>query len=419
MSDRSVASDHDNDEDAKLEDQRWQAFSEHVEDVVTAADDKDFTAAFNAMSQQAANLDIETFIDKVHLPDDAGEYAQVLAKLLSHIPDGYGRWISCDRGWYPLLAEFEQNLSALKKDYALYEIKQKYGELRINCSVRKEISPPDDFEPEYPHQGSELEKAQWSAEHKLWYQRVKEYLKTSEGRKIEKDDIALQNMADLLVKDIERKALNTCEVCSQQGQKTATKAASPWIAVLCERHMKEQGAILAEQWKGWWGKEEPFFVMRMRYSFIKRHEGEDSLVLSSDSSKRIAINAQYVSTTEEAIKIAAQSESYKNIWIGDDEVGKVYLLALAEHHTQHIKKSTEYVRVAKAAGELNPYAKAPPGFPSFYYLDDRLPETELGQSLSFLVRSAWLAKEYHREGPTESDDQWQLRTLGPVQDCSV
>lgn len=65
-----------------------------------------------------------------HLPEDAGEYAEGLAKILNRIPDGWGRWISHDKGWYPLVCSTNEMLSYIDPDYEIHQVKEKYGTLR-------------------------------------------------------------------------------------------------------------------------------------------------------------------------------------------------------------------------------------------------------------------------------------------------
>ena len=64
-------------------------------------------------------------------PDDAGEYEAPLRRLLERIPDGWGPWISCGPGWYPILARIEERLSDLDPDYGVNQIKEKFGTLRF------------------------------------------------------------------------------------------------------------------------------------------------------------------------------------------------------------------------------------------------------------------------------------------------
>lgn len=45
--------------------------------------------------------------------------------------EGWGEWISVDYGWYPVLAELNIALMAVKPDVVWQQIKEKFGELRV------------------------------------------------------------------------------------------------------------------------------------------------------------------------------------------------------------------------------------------------------------------------------------------------
>ncbi len=75
-------------------------------------------------------LDPARFIDALHVPDDAGEYTEALERLLRRIPDGWGRWISCDAGWFPLVVELDAAMAEVLPTYVLHQVKEKFGSLR-------------------------------------------------------------------------------------------------------------------------------------------------------------------------------------------------------------------------------------------------------------------------------------------------
>lgn len=52
-------------------------------------------------------------------------------KLLDRIPEGYGRYISCNEGWYKILEEIDNKLSYLDPNYRVAQIKEKFGTLRF------------------------------------------------------------------------------------------------------------------------------------------------------------------------------------------------------------------------------------------------------------------------------------------------
>ncbi len=66
----------------------------------------------------------------LHIPADAGPHAGAIETILRRIPDGWGRWISVDAGWYPLVIATDQRLAALDAAYRVHQIKEKFGTLR-------------------------------------------------------------------------------------------------------------------------------------------------------------------------------------------------------------------------------------------------------------------------------------------------
>ncbi|WP_208322524.1 hypothetical protein [Mumia sp. ZJ430] len=76
--------------------------------------------------------------DGGHLPEDA------LSSLLQRFPDGWGQWIDCDRGWFPLLAALDADLAAVCPEYELRQVKQKYGSLRYYAEPCEDHRAVDD-----------------------------------------------------------------------------------------------------------------------------------------------------------------------------------------------------------------------------------------------------------------------------------
>ena len=68
--------------------------------------------------------------DSFHVPKDAGEYTDGLVAIMMRIPDGWGRWISCDKGWYPIIIDVDQKLAKLDPNYTVHQVKEKFGGLR-------------------------------------------------------------------------------------------------------------------------------------------------------------------------------------------------------------------------------------------------------------------------------------------------
>ena len=108
---------------------REDALKAAIRDLAEAATEDDLAAALEAVRQ--IPIDRDRMLNAFRAPDDAGEYEAPLRSLLERIPDGWGRWISCGPGWYPILARIEERLSELDPDYEVNQIKEKFGTLRF------------------------------------------------------------------------------------------------------------------------------------------------------------------------------------------------------------------------------------------------------------------------------------------------
>ncbi len=90
------------------------------------------------------DVEDQQILNAMHVPEDAGEHADALRGMLARIPDGWGRWISCSRGWYPLLVELDEQLRALLPNYVIHQVKEKFGGLRYYWDPGEEVD--DDLE---------------------------------------------------------------------------------------------------------------------------------------------------------------------------------------------------------------------------------------------------------------------------------
>ncbi|MFN6549570.1 hypothetical protein ACP6C7_03760 [Mycolicibacterium septicum] len=111
--------------------------------IVEGSDPESAEAALAAARQANTKLDLDSLRDKLHIPDDAGEYEAGLRRIMLRIPNGWGRWISCSRGWYPLVIELDQALAAIDPDYTVHQCKEKLGGLRFYFGVSEAVSEAD------------------------------------------------------------------------------------------------------------------------------------------------------------------------------------------------------------------------------------------------------------------------------------
>ena len=82
---------------------------------------------FNQLGQ--LKLDIPKILNVLHVPKNAGEYEDALTAILRRIPDGWGRWIECGPGWYPIIVETDAALAAIDPGYEVHQVKEKWGTL--------------------------------------------------------------------------------------------------------------------------------------------------------------------------------------------------------------------------------------------------------------------------------------------------
>ncbi len=98
------------------------------------ATEEELVAAMEEVRQ--IPIDLERMTNALHMPSDAGDYEDTLRTLLERIPDGWGRWIQCGPGWYPILARLNKRLEEFDPDYQVLQIKEKFGTLRIYLAAR-------------------------------------------------------------------------------------------------------------------------------------------------------------------------------------------------------------------------------------------------------------------------------------------
>jgi|LakMenEpi03Aug12_release.lakeMendotaPanAssembly.Ray.scaffolds.fasta_scaffold411887_1 hypothetical protein len=76
------------------------------------------------------------------------EQEAIKKRLIERFPDGIGKYIECDKGWYRLLDDLNNKLAYIDPDYKIYQVKEKFGTLRLyyNTSTNDFLrSMMDDF----------------------------------------------------------------------------------------------------------------------------------------------------------------------------------------------------------------------------------------------------------------------------------
>ena len=114
-------------EDALAYKEAMSTIKDATQKVIDGDGDLSELAALPAISSQ-------TILNALFVPEDAGEYAAGLEAILRRIPDGWGRWIGCGRGWYPIIVKLDERLAAIDPDYEVMQVKEKFGTLRYYCT---------------------------------------------------------------------------------------------------------------------------------------------------------------------------------------------------------------------------------------------------------------------------------------------
>lgn len=132
---------------------RWQAAASDMREVSARTHDdtaarEDLEGALERLASD--DIDHDTLINAFHIPSDAGPYTEALERILRRIPDGWGRWINHDAGWYPIVATLDERLAAIDPDYVVHQVKEKFGTLRYYCA------PSDDSSTELRNTFSEI-----------------------------------------------------------------------------------------------------------------------------------------------------------------------------------------------------------------------------------------------------------------------
>ncbi len=165
---------------------RWNAMTSAIRGMAEGARDGSLDAeGIEATLGQIRQIDVDMarIRDSLHVPEDAGTYRDRLVAVVLRIPDGWGRWIECDAGWYPIIADLDARLTALDPVYQIQQVKEKYGALRFYASTQSPDEPT-------------------------------------------------QTQFDELITDAEQRSAVTCERCGTAG--VLMRTAGRWYKTLCD-----------------------------------------------------------------------------------------------------------------------------------------------------------------------------------------
>lgn len=201
------------------------------------------------------NEAMQDYLNSIHIPEDAGEHADDLRRILARIPDGWGRWISCASGWFPMVIELDRKLAELIPDYELHQVKEKFGTLRYyahiknpkpQCCIDLEASRPHDgaVDPDWLRGQERTLKEQYELD--KWY--YEQFLTHSDTEEHKAQDEALnperKRLSELgkwffeIINEYEDLSGTICESC---GATAHMRARGYWYRTLCDSCAKDQG----------------------------------------------------------------------------------------------------------------------------------------------------------------------------------
>ena len=221
-------------------------------DVYVSADHQEESVLLGVVGPPMTDI-----LNSMHIPEDAGNHEEDLRKILSRIPDMWGRWISCDKGWYPLIIELDQKLAEIAPDYTLHQVKEKFGTLRYYTGF-PDLTPQCciDMEKTQPHEGPidpkwrKFSKEEWTAgqqyELDKWFYTVRlphfdspDHIEQDEALEPERQRRReLSQKMQEIIREYEDLSAKTCEICGADAELLARKY---WYKTLCPTCAEKDG----------------------------------------------------------------------------------------------------------------------------------------------------------------------------------
>lgn len=195
-------------------------------------------------------------LNTIHIPEDAGEHADDLRRILARIPENWGRWISCASGWYPLVIELDQRLAKIAPDYTLHQVKEKFGTLRYyigfpdlqpQCCIDLENAQPikGSINPIFLRRDEERTAEdqytldRWFYEVRLTHFDTPEHIQQDALLEPERQRrLELSEKMHEIIHEYENLSARTCELC---GAEAELRARHYWYRTLCESCAEKDG----------------------------------------------------------------------------------------------------------------------------------------------------------------------------------
>lgn len=202
------------------------------------------------------NKALNDILNTIHVPQDAGDHAEDLRRILARIPENWGRWISCASGWYPLVIELDQKLAEIAPDYTLHQVKEKFGTLRYyigfpdlqpQCCIDLDAEQPIEgpINPRFLKKDEErTDEDQYTLDR--WFYEVRlphfdspEHIQQNDDLEPERERrYKLSNQMHEIINDYENLSALTCELC---GAEADLRARHYRYRTLCEPCAEKDG----------------------------------------------------------------------------------------------------------------------------------------------------------------------------------
>jgi hypothetical protein len=209
-------------------------------------------------------MDLDAMLDTPVIPSDAGEYAEGLSKILSRIPPRWGRWIQCDKGWYPLICELDEKIIEIFPDYEIHQVKEKYGTLRyyigfpeLNpqcCLDMHDIRPSEGAVDPKWLRGGTTRTLQEQYDLDRWMFNFEKHLESEDHRNqydaLDPERERRRELSDrihILIDEYEDRTMRTCETCGKDAALASTGGRGSWYKTLCTQCAEELGYIIIEE----------------------------------------------------------------------------------------------------------------------------------------------------------------------------
>lgn len=194
-------------------------------------------------------------LNTIYVPENAGDHADALRRILERIPERWGRWISCDKGWYPLVIELDCKLAEIFPDYELHQVKEKFGTLRyyigfpqldpqccIDLDDQRPVDGPVDPKHLYGRErtlGEQYELDKWYFQDFLPHFDTPEHEEQRKALEPEqKRRSELSRQMHKIIDEYEDLSARTCELC---GSEAELRARNYWYRTLCEPCAEKDG----------------------------------------------------------------------------------------------------------------------------------------------------------------------------------